>query len=43
MKIVQEPFKNGKFEYVWSRRGYFDGHIVDCRFDGLSESVGSNR
>ena len=31
------PFKDGEFEYVWSRHRYFDGHIVDRSFDGLPE------
>ncbi len=34
-----KPFKNGEFEDIWYRRAYqyFDGHIVDRDFDGLSQ------
>ena len=33
------PFENGKVKDIWFRRPYeyFDGHIIDRSFDGLSE------
>ena len=33
------PFEDGEFKDMWYRRPYqyFDGHIIDASFDGLSE------
>jgi len=34
-----KPFEDGEFKDIWYRRPYqyFDGHIIDASFDGLSE------